>query len=526
MKKLLCLTLAAGALFSCAFKNDLDYPVVRADILSFEVEHAKKVRIDASTRTVFIELEETADISAVRLISMEVTPEASYSPLPETLDLSEPITLTLTTWQEYVWTIQATQEIERYVRVKNQIQDARFNVDSKTVFVYVPDTQPLSSLTIEDMKLEAEGWTVVSTTGYVSDYQHYTLVTQAVTFPMENLDCVMERSFDVVGRHNEIITWKFKAFQIEVKMQVAEVNPHVYSARVRGTFSEGATPRIEYRKASDSEWTVAQDPVVAGVGISANLTGLSEDTEYQCRVADESGASAEVSFRTKKAIQLDNMGFEDWYQDGKVWYPYLQGGSNVWDSANKATASFTGSITCPDASFKAEGNYSVRMESSFAVVKFASASIFTGSFVKLQGMGALLDWGIPFDSTPVGLSGKIAYKPKPIDYADARYADKKGQMDTGHVVIILTDWAEPFRISSGDGKFVDFDNDPAIIAYGRYALSQATDGFQPFHIELKYRSQREPKWIVIVAASSELGDYYTGGVGSTLWLDALSLDYD
>ena len=30
MKKLLCLTLAAGALFSCAFKNDLDYPVARA----------------------------------------------------------------------------------------------------------------------------------------------------------------------------------------------------------------------------------------------------------------------------------------------------------------------------------------------------------------------------------------------------------------------------------------------------------------------------------------------------------------
>ena len=525
MKKLLCLILAAGALFSCAFKNDLDYPVVPASVLSVEVEHAKSVKIDASSRTVFIELDERANLEAVHITRLEVTEEASYESIPEILDLREPYQLTLKTWQEYRWTIQASQEIQRYVRCKNQLQNARFNVELRTVFVYVPDTQPLSSLTIEQMKLEPEGWDIVSTTGYISADNHRVLVSQSVSLPME-LDCVMERTFEVLGPENQIVTWKFKAFQLEVKMQVSEVNPHAYSATVRGTFSAGSTPRIEYRKASQADWVIASNPVIAGVGISAKLTGLEDDTDYLCRVADETGASAEVSFHTKKAVQPDNMGFEDWYQDGKVWYPFLQGGTAVWDSANKATASFTGSITSPDASFKTEGNYSVRMESSFAVVKFASASIFTGSFVKLQGMGALLDWGIPFNSTPVGLNGQIAYKPKAIDYADSRYADKKGQMDTGHVVIILTDWEEPFRIASAEEKFVDFQNDPAIIAYGRYALSETTDGFQPFHIDLEYRSQREPRYLVIVAASSALGDYYTGGVGSTLWLDDLSLEYD
>lgn len=525
MKKLLTLILAAGTIVSCAFKNDLDYPVVPGAILSVEVEHAKSVRIDAASRTVFIELDELANIEAVRLTQMEVSPEASYQPLPETLDLREPYQLTLKTYQEYCWTIQASQEIQRYVRCRNQIQDARFNLDLRTVFVYVPDTQPLSSITIEEMKLEPEGWDIVSTTGYVLSSDHRILVSQSVSLPME-LDCVMERTFEVLGPANEIVTWKLKALQIEVKMQVSEVNPHCYSARVRGTFTEGATPRIEYRKATEESWTTAPSPVISGVGISANLTGLTDDTDYICRVADLSGASAEVPFHTRKAIQPANMGFEDWYQDGKVWYPFPQGSTGVWDSANKATASFTGSITRADASFKAEGNYSVRMESSFAVVKFASASIFTGAFVKLQGMGALIDWGIPFNSTPVGMSGQIAYKPKAIDYADERYADKKGQMDTGHVIVILTDWEEPFRISSADEKFVDFNNDPAIIAYGRYAISETTDSFKPFHIDLEYRSQREPRYLVIVAASSALGDYYTGGVGSTLWLDELKLEYD
>ena len=523
MKKFLLILAAVALQSSCAFKNDLDYPVVRADILSVEVEHAKSVRIDGASRTVFIELDERADLSAVRLTKMEVTEEATYDPLPDILDLREPFSLTLKTWQEYPWTLQASQEIERYVRCTNQIQDARFNIEQRTVFVYVPDTQPLSSLTIEAMKLEPEGWEVVSTTGYVSASEHQTLVSQSVHFPME-LDCVMERSFEVLGPQNEIVAWRFKALQVAVKMQVSEVNPHSYSARIRGTFSEGATPRIEYRKASDTDWTTAPDPVISGVGISARLTGLTDDTDYLCRVADATGASAEMAFHTRKAVQPDNMGFEDWYQDGKVWYP--QGSTRVWDSGNKATASFTGSLTTPDSSFKTEGNYSVKMESGFAVVKFASASVFTGSFVKLQGMGALLDWGIPFTSMPVGLSGKIAYQPKAIDYADARYADKMGQLDTGHIVIALTDWDEPFRVASADEKFVDFDNDPAIIAYGRYALSEATNGFQAFHIDLEYRSEREPRWLVIVAASSSLGDYFTGAVGSTLWLDDLSLEYD
>ena len=57
-------------------------------------------------------------------------------------------------------------------------------------------------------------------------------------------------------------------------------------------------------------------------------------------------------------------------------------------------------------------------------------------------------------------------------------------------------------------------------------MSENTDGFRAFHIDLEYRSDRTPKWLVIVGASSALGDYFTGGVGSTLWLDGLTLDYD
>ena len=43
----------------------------------------------------------------------------------------------------------------------------------------------------------------------------------------------------------------------------------------------------------------------------------------------------------------------------------------------------------------------------------------------------------------------------------------------------------------------------------------------------EYRDRtRTPKYIVIVAAASKYGDYFTGGVGSTLYLDEFSFVYD
>ena len=47
-----------------------------------------------------------------------------------------------------------------------------------------------------------------------------------------------------------------------------------------------------------------------------------------------------------------------------------------------------------------------------------------------------------------------------------------------------------------------------------------------FTIPLKYREGRIPTDIILVASSSRYGDYFAGGVGSTMWLDDLKLIYD
>ena len=52
---------------SCLIKNDMSYPRVDADIISFEVEGQVSSSIDPKSKTVSIVLQETADISKLRV---------------------------------------------------------------------------------------------------------------------------------------------------------------------------------------------------------------------------------------------------------------------------------------------------------------------------------------------------------------------------------------------------------------------------------------------------------------------------
>lgn len=75
--------------------------------------------------------------------------------------------------------------------------------------------------------------------------------------------------------------------------------------------------------------------------------------------------------------------------------------------------------------------------------------------------------------------------------------------------------------------FPDYNTDDRVVAYGALPDSECgnTD-WKQFRIDLVYRNlTRKPTHIIIVISSSKYGDYFTGGVGSTLYLDDLELIY-
>ena len=69
-------------------------------------------------------------------------------------------------------------------------------------------------------------------------------------------------------------------------------------------------------------------------------------------------------------------------------------------------------------------------------------------------------------------------------------------------------------------------NDKNVIAYGEFISAKTISGYEEYTIRLDYRDYRKPKYLVIVATASKYGDYFTGGEGSTLYLDEMELTYD
>ena len=505
---------------SCRFSNDLDYPVVEGSFLLFEAEGQKEVMIDSGERTIEITLGETADITALK-VSYTLSEGASVD-LPEILDLSSPVKVTVRTWQEYEWTISATQEIDRYVRCENQVGEAKFNLATKTVLVYVTESQPLSAVTINDMKLEPEGSVVKSTTGYVSNGITLDLVSQPCLFPM-TLDCVLERTFFVL-HGGETIQWNFKALQTESLAQIVSADAHCYHAGIRATFGGSGEPSIEYRKASESEWTKATQLSIAGVGISCDITGLAAGTDYLARICVGEYISGEYAFRTEDAAQLYNSSFDEWTKDGNGWYPWSGDGPHIWDSANKGTASLGVVPTTPESDDVVLGK-AVRMESSTAFGQFAAGNIYIGSFSKVSGLGAELSWGTPFTSRPVALKGWYKYTPKTVDKAKDPHKDMLGKTDMCSIRIWLTDWSAPFTVNTSKNQFLE-DDDKSIIALGELYSDETDSGYVPFEIPLNYRDDRHPTYIEIACSASRYGDYFTGGLGSVLLVDELELVYD
>ena len=320
-----------------------------------------------------------------------------------------------------------------------------------------------------------------------------------------------------------------------VEVEAVSADPWAMFATVKGKWFAEAQPSgiaFQYRKASDAAWTDVTD-VVTQTGsrtYTADITGLEPETEYVFRaVSDEDRETREISFTTEVADTLHNMSFDNWYQNGSAWMPNLSASYKVWDSANPGSSGFNIVPTTPtdDVAVSGQGKKAAKLESKKALIVLAAGNIYTGKFIATSGLGASLDWGVPFTSRPLALKGWYKYQPKAIDMVKSPYENLKGQTDICQIQILLTDWDKPFTVNTNTGSFVDFENDPHIIAYGKLEDNTTSSSYKDFTIELDYRDMtRTPKYIVITACASKYGDYFTGGVGSTLYVDEFEFVYD
>ena len=307
-----------------------------------------------------------------------------------------------------------------------------------------------------------------------------------------------------------------------------DANPWAKFAYVSGQYSTETAPEglgFQYRKSSAADWTdFVGDVSVDGKSFSAKITGLEPETEYEFRAvtAQDRRDDNVVPFTTEAADQLPNFNFDSWYKEGKNWYANADMGDNYfWDSGNKGANTLSEvNPTSPEETFVVSGK-AVRMESKYVILAFAGGNIYSGSFGSVSGLGASINFGRPYTCRPTALHGWYSYAPKAIDKVKAPYEDLKGTMDVGKIYVALTDWSSPFNVNTNTGTFFVPDEDPAVIAYGELEIPENSNGeYKEFTIDLEYRDlERIPTHVLVVATASKYADYFTGGVGSTMYID-------
>lgn len=499
-------------------KNDIPYPRIQANFLTFEAAGQDRgAAIDSAARTVTLYFGEETDIQNIEISEYTITPGAELLDfdLNTPLNLSKPINVVLHLYQNWTWTISAIQNIERYFDVTNQVGSSFIDVPGKRVIVYISSKNSLSKVHVERAKLGPVG----------------SITTPSLNDATIDLSRPLEVAVEAYGR---VERWTIFAEQVTSSVTTQSVDAWTNVAWVYGRATAGAANGFEYRIKGDTEWIpVPESDIISNGGdFHARIIHLSSQTTYEARAISDGQMGEVIEFTTGQAIQLPNSNFDEWWLDRKVWNPWAEDGTQYWDTGNKGAATLGESNSYPTEETVSGTGWAACLQTRFVGIgvlgKIAAGNIFVGLYYRTDGTNGILHFGRPFSERPTKLKGYLKYNPVPIDYASDEMSSLIGQPDTCIVWCALIDQDSPFEIRTNPKNRQLFDPDGSyVVGYGKIQFGQAVSAYTPFEFEIEYKStSRVPKYILVTASASKYGDYFTGGNGSTLYLDDLELVYD
>lgn len=352
-------------------------------------------------------------------------------------------------------------------------------------------------------------------------------------------------SFTISAKNDlDLVSTMNVNIQVKAPVEITSIVAWANFAVVKGKYySQNLPAGFAIQHKSSGDWTdgyvLLQDVNTSAKTFKTMVCKLSAGTGYTFRLktAKDGGLSATKSVTTEGIQTVPNLNFDQW-TTGDIIYPYTGKNNGVWDTANEGLDLGNYNITKPETSSVIKGT-AAKLESDyvsiFGVKKFAAGNIYTGDFVKVttSPMGADLNWGIKFSARPVAMKGYYKYVPQTINYTDGAHSGLKGQMDKCQIQVALTSPMSGsgtyyFYVSSGNNEFVEFSSsNSTIIAHNLIETSETITSYRSFTLPFGYRNiNTRPSYIIITCCSSYLGDYFTGGDGSTMWVDEFELIYD
>lgn len=547
--------LMLAALATGCIKNDIPFEIVPGNITEMEIRGAETLELNASDRTVDVVLADTVDLRRVFLNDFRITPDARiidnvtgeeldtldsyYLDLTQggaeyAIPADKPYTFTVITYQDYIWTLKASQNIERVFMLADgqQIGEAKFSTTGYSVIAYVPESVPLTDIDIQELKLGPSNATMawVKPDGTVVENVDPATIHD-FTLPQR----FIVRFFDITQE------WTVSVEQSAQYITELSVNAWAKFAYLsaQGLTSAG-TCGFQIRKAGagDDAWTAVPDVTVDGVSFSGVAKGLDPATNYEVRGVIGENYGDPSAFTTEAEEKVPNLDLDDWTLSGKTWYPNSDAANSYWATGNKGvTMSGKNSITVPsDVTVDGTGKAAeLSTIGGVPIAQIAAGNLFVGDFVmsglptNLPAMRKCPRFGRPYTGRPTSLSGWYKYTSAQIDIAAdntlPELKTKIGDPDECHIYISLENWGGATERPLGTG--VTSLSDPSVIGFGEFHSSQTVSEYTPFTIKIEYKNTGDkPTHIVIVATSSRWGGDFCGGTGSVLYVDQLALGFE
>lgn len=275
--------------------------------------------------------------------------------------------------------------------------------------------------------------------------------------------------------------------------------------------------QFRYKKKSGTEWTTVEAVQEEGTkNYSAKVAPLDFGTAYEYYIVCGDKTGETCTFTTESYVEIPNLNFDTWSQNGKNWYANADASDSYWATGNSGVTLIKDATTVPVEGSEAHSGKAAKMTTvdNVMLVGAAAGNLFIGTYkTEMLNPSASVSFGRDYaGARPVKLSGYYKYTSCAINYGS-----KPGTLTTDECNIYIRLW----------------DANGEEIGFGEFVGSESVDTYTPFEITINYsNTQKRPAKLTIVATSSRYGGDFSGskvvgqvGAGSTLWVDDFELSY-
>lgn len=276
--------------------------------------------------------------------------------------------------------------------------------------------------------------------------------------------------------------------------------------------------QFRYKKKADAEWTTIEAVQEEGTkNYSVKVAPLDFGTEYEYYILCGDKTGETCTFTTESYVEIPNLNFDTWSQNGKNWYPNADASNSYWATGNEGvTLGGSSNSTGVEDSHSGLAAQLQTVQVKVLIVKVTAAgNIFIGNYkTNTSNPASSVSFGRDYTGArPTKLSGYFKYQPG-ATMSDGSVPSEKLEKDECDIYIQLWSGGETI----GEGHFI---------------TNETVSEYTHFEIPIEYTvTNKRPDKIAIVATSSRYGGYFDGmnvigqlAIGSTLWVDDFELSY-